>query len=51
MTDYSILTPEIAEIDKQITLLKSKRERLLAKEASKKAKSLAAEIAKRKQTK
>lgn len=51
MHDYSFMTPEIAEIDKMITLLKSKRERLLAKEASKKAKELAAEIAKRKQAK
>ena len=51
MHDYSFMTPEIAEIDKMITLLKSKRERLLAKEASKKAKLLAAEIAKRKQAK
>jgi uncharacterized small protein (DUF1192 family) len=48
MTDFNIMTSEIAEIDKTITLLKTKRERLLAKEASKKAKALAAEIAKRK---
>jgi len=48
MTNFNIMTPEIAEIDKTITLLKTKRERLLAKEASKKAKALASEIAKRK---
>jgi uncharacterized small protein (DUF1192 family) len=48
MTDFNIMTQEIAEIDKTITLLKTKRERLLAKEASKKAKALASEIAKRK---
>jgi hypothetical protein len=48
MTDFNIMTSEIAEIDKTITLLKTKRERLLAKEASKKAKALASEIAKRK---
>jgi hypothetical protein len=51
MTNFNIMTAEIAEIDKTITLLKSKRERLLAKEANKKAKALAAEIAKRKQSK
>jgi hypothetical protein len=48
MTDFNIMTAEIATIDKTITLLKTKRERLLAKEASKKAKALASEIAKRK---
>ena len=48
MTNFNIMTAEIAEIDKTITLLKSKRDKLVAKEASKKAKALASEIAKRK---
>jgi len=51
MTNFNILTPEIAEIDKTITLLKTKRARLVAKEASKKAKALASEIARRKASK
>lgn len=51
MTNFNILTPEIAEIDKTITLLKSKRERLVAKEAKKKADALCAEMRKRKAAK
>jgi hypothetical protein len=51
MTNFSILTPEIAELDKTITLLRSKREKLVAREAKKKADALCAEMRKRKQTK
>jgi hypothetical protein len=51
MTDFNIMTAEIAEIDKTITLLKSKREKLVAKEAKKKADALCAEMRKRKQSK
>jgi uncharacterized small protein (DUF1192 family) len=48
---FSIMTDEIAEIDKTITLLRSKREKLVAKEAKKKADALCAEMRKRKQSK
>jgi uncharacterized small protein (DUF1192 family) len=48
MTNYNILTPEIAELDKTITLLKSKRAKLVAQEAKKKADALCAEMRKRK---
>jgi uncharacterized small protein (DUF1192 family) len=51
MTNFNIMTPEIAEIDKTITLLRSKREKLVAKEAKKKADQLCAEMRKRKQSK
>jgi hypothetical protein len=51
MTNFNILTPEISEIDKTISFLKTKRARLVAKEASKKAKALASEIARRKAAK
>ena len=51
MEKYKIMTPEIEEIDKTITLLKSKREKLVAKEAKKKADALCAEMRKRKQSK
>jgi len=45
---FSIMTPEIAEIDKTITLLKSQRQKLVAREAKKKADALCAEMRKRK---
>jgi hypothetical protein len=45
------MTDEIAEIDKAITLLRSKREKLVAREARKKADALCAEMRKRKQSK
>jgi len=51
MTDFNIMTAEIAELDKTITLLRSKREKLVAREAKKKADALCAEMRKRKQTK
>ena len=51
MTKFSIMTEEIAEIDKTITLLKSQRQKLVAKEAKKKADALCAEMRKRKQSK
>jgi hypothetical protein len=51
MTDFNIMTAEIAEIDKTITLLRSKREKLVAREAKKKADALCAEMRKRKQSK
>jgi hypothetical protein len=51
MTDFNIMTAEIAEIDKTITLLRSKREKLVAREAKKKADALCAEMCKRKQSK
>lgn len=42
------MTPEIEQIDKAITLLRSRREKLVAKEAKKKADALCAEMRKRK---
>ncbi len=51
MSKYDIMTPEIAEIDKTIVLLKSKRERLVAAAAKRKADALCAEMRKRKQSK
>jgi hypothetical protein len=48
MTDFNIMTAEIATIDKTIALLRSKREKLVAKEAKKKADALCAEMRKRK---
>jgi hypothetical protein len=48
MSKYDIMTPEIAEIDKTITLLKSQRQKLVAREAKKKADALCAEMRKRK---
>jgi hypothetical protein len=45
------MTAEIATIDKTITLLKTKRERLVAKEAKKKADALCAEMRKKKASK
>ena len=51
MDKYRISTPEIEEIDRTITLLKSQRQKLVAKEAKKKADQLCAEMRKRKQSK
>ena len=51
MEKYKIMTPEIEEIDKTIVLLKSQRQKLVAKEAKKKADQLCAEMRKRKQSK
>jgi len=51
MEKYKIMTAEIEEIDKTITLLRSKREKLVAREAKKKADALCAEMRKRKQSK
>jgi hypothetical protein len=48
MTNFSTITPEMAEIDKTVALLLAKRAQLSAKEATKKVKALASEIAKRK---
>ena len=42
------MTDEIAEIDKTILLLKSKREKLVAAAAKRKADALCAEMAKKK---
>jgi chorismate mutase len=51
MSKYDIMTPEIAEIDKTITLLKSKREKLVAAAAKRKADALCAEMRKKKASK
>jgi hypothetical protein len=51
MTDFNIMTAEIAEIDKTITLLRSKREKLVAREAKKKADALCAEMRKKRSAK
>jgi len=51
MEKYKITTPEIEEIDKTIVLLKSQRQKLVAKEAKKKADALCAEMRKRKAAK
>ena len=51
MSKYDIMTPEIAEIDKTITLLKTQRIKLVAAAAKKKADALCAEMRKRKQSK
>ena len=48
MEKYRIMTPEIEQLDKAITLLRSRREKLVAKEAKKKADALCAEMRKRK---
>jgi uncharacterized small protein (DUF1192 family) len=48
MEKYKIMTPEIEEIDKTITLLKGERQKLVAQEARKKADALCAEMRKRK---
>jgi chorismate mutase len=48
MEKYRIMTPEIEEIDKTITLLKSKRQELVAEAAKRKADALCAEMRKRK---
>ena len=48
MDKYKIMTPEIEEIDKTITLLKSQRQRLVAEAAKRKADALCAEMRKRK---
>ena len=45
---FSIMTDEIAEIDKTITLLKSRRAKLVAEAAKRKADALCAEMRKRK---
>jgi chorismate mutase len=41
MEKYRIMTPEIEEIDKTITLLKSKRQKLVAEAAKRKAEAFA----------
>jgi hypothetical protein len=51
MSKYSIMTDEIAEIDKTIVLLKTQRQKLVAAAAKKKADALCAEMRKRKQAK
>lgn len=51
MEKYKIMTPEIEEIDKTITLLKGERQKLVAREVRKKADALCAEMRKRKQSK
>ncbi len=51
MSKYSIMTDEIAEIDKTIALLKAQRCKLVAAAAKKKADALCAEMRKRKQAK
>ena len=48
MSKYDIMTPEIEEIDKTIVLLKSKRTKLVAEAAKRKADALCAEMRKRK---
>jgi hypothetical protein len=48
MEKYKIMTPEIEEIDKTITLLKSKRQQLYAEEVKKKTQAMCAEMRKRK---
>jgi hypothetical protein len=48
MDKYRIMTPEIEQLDKAITLLRGRREKLVAKEAKKKADALCAEMRKRK---
>jgi hypothetical protein len=48
MDKYKIMNPEIEEIDKTITLLKSKRQKLVAEAAKRKADALCAEMRKRK---
>jgi len=48
MSKYDIMTPEIEEIDKTIVLLKSKRAKLVAEAAKRKADALCAEMRKRK---
>jgi chorismate mutase len=50
MSKYSIMTDEIAEIDKTIALLKTQRTKLVAAAAKKKADALCAEMRKRKQS-
>lgn len=51
MSKFSIMTPEISEIDKAIATLRTRREKLVAKEAKKKADALCAEMRKRKAAK
>jgi uncharacterized small protein (DUF1192 family) len=48
MSKYSIMTDEIAEIDKTIALLRAQRSKLVASAAKKKADALCAEMRKRK---
>lgn len=48
MSKFSIMTDEIAEIDKTISLLKTKRQQLVAAAAKRKADALCAEMAKKK---
>jgi len=48
MDKYKIMTPEIEQIDKTITLLKSQRQKLVAEAAKRKADALCAEMSKRK---
>lgn len=49
MRKYSIMTAEIEEIDRQILLLQNKRQRIVAREAKKKADELCAEMRKKKE--
>jgi uncharacterized small protein (DUF1192 family) len=48
MTKYDIMTPQIAEIDKTIAMLKAERSKLVAEAAKRKADALCAEMRKRK---
>jgi len=51
MTDFNIMTQEIAEIDKTIALLKTQRSKLVAAAAKRKADALCAEMRKKKASK
>jgi chorismate mutase len=51
MSKYDIMTPEIAEIDKTIALLKTQRSKLVAAAARRKADALCAEMRKKKASK
>jgi chorismate mutase len=51
MSKYDIMTPEIAEIDKTITLLNSQRQKLVAAAAKRKADALCAEMRKKRSAK
>ena len=48
MKKYSVMTPEIEDIDKAITVLKVRRQKLVDREVKKKADALCEEMRKRK---